>query len=119
MVVGGSLALSHASMPFVESGILASVLIMGLLVMFALRLPMPAAVALAGLFAIFHGYAHIAEMPPTASTFAYGSGFILASAALLAAGAALARLLTIARQLQWLRLFGGATAMAALLLAIS
>jgi urease accessory protein len=42
--------------------------------------------ALVGFFAVFHGHAHGAEMPETASDVAYGVGFILATAALHAAG---------------------------------
>ena len=33
-------------------------------------------------FAVFHGYAHGAEMPETASGLAYGAGFVAATAVL-------------------------------------
>ena len=42
--------------------------------------------ALAGSFAVFHGHAHGAEMPETASGLAYGVGFVMATASLHAAG---------------------------------
>jgi urease accessory protein len=42
--------------------------------------------ALVGFFAVFHGHAHGAEMPETASGLAYGVGFILATALLHASG---------------------------------
>jgi urease accessory protein len=42
--------------------------------------------ALVGLFAIFHGHAHGAEMPEDAGGLAYGAGFVLATTLLHAAG---------------------------------
>jgi urease accessory protein len=42
--------------------------------------------ALVGLFALFHGHVHGAEMPQTASGLAYGAGFVLATASLHAVG---------------------------------
>jgi urease accessory protein len=44
------------------------------------------AMAFVGCFAIFHGYAHGAEMPETVSGFEYGFGFALATALLHVAG---------------------------------
>jgi urease accessory protein len=45
--------------------------------------------ALVGVFALFHGHAHGAEMPETASGMLYGLGFMLATALLHVAGIAL------------------------------
>jgi len=89
MAVGGLLGMAHVSLPYVELGIAASVVVLGLAV--ALRLPMPttAAMALVGFFAIFHGFAHGAEMPADASVAGYAAGFILATASLHAIGIAL------------------------------
>jgi urease accessory protein len=42
--------------------------------------------AIVGLFAIFHGHAHGAEIPDTVSGFEYGIGFVLATALLHVAG---------------------------------
>ena len=55
----------------------------------AVRLPLAASMAIVGLFAMFHGYAHGAEMPETASGLNYGIGFIIATAGLHLAGIAL------------------------------
>ena len=52
-------------------------------------LPTLAAMALAGLFAIFHGHAHGAEMPRMHSGSAYAAGFMLATALLHGAGIAI------------------------------
>jgi urease accessory protein len=54
--------------------------------MFSARLPVAAGMALVGLFALFHGYAHGTEMPATASGLSYGAGFVAATLLLHAAG---------------------------------
>ncbi len=89
MAVGGALGMAQVSVPYVELGIAASVVVLGLAV--ALRLPMPTvgAMALVGFFAIFHGFAHGVEMPVDASGAGYASGFLLATAFLHGIGIAL------------------------------
>ena len=69
-------------MPFVEIGIAASVIVLGLAVAMQWNLPVAGAMALVGFFALFHGHAHGAEMPTDASGLAYGVGFVLATAIL-------------------------------------
>lgn len=86
MVVGGAIGMSGVDIPFVEIGIALSVVVLGLAVALGLNLPLVAAMALVGFFAIFHGHAHGAEMPETASGLGYGIGFVLATALLHAAG---------------------------------
>lgn len=68
--------------PFIEQGIAASVLVLGMLIVAAIRLPVGASVLLVALFALFHGHAHGSEMPATVSGFAYGAGFMLSTALL-------------------------------------
>jgi urease accessory protein len=82
MILGGALGLAAVPVPFVEPGIAASVLVLGVLIAAAVRLPLPASALLVGLFALFHGYAHGAEMPGSASGLAYGLGFVAATASL-------------------------------------
>jgi urease accessory protein len=119
MVLGGLLAWTRVQLPLVEPMILASVLVMGLVLLLALRLPTSAAMGLVGLFALFHGYAHVAEMPVDASAVRFGCGFLIGSAMLLAVGAALGRfMLTTVRQSAWVRAAGGAVAIAAMFLAL-
>ena len=83
---GGAIGTAGVAIPFVEIGIGLSVVSLGAAV--ALRCNMRVAVAMAfvGFFAIFHGYAHGAEMPDTASGIEYGLGFVLATAVLHLAG---------------------------------
>ena len=86
MALGGALGMSGAPLPWVEGGILASVLVLGALVALARRLPAAASMALVGAFAVFHGHAHGAEMPLAASPYSYGLGFALATSMLHATG---------------------------------
>ena len=82
MAVGGALGMAGVPVPFVELGIAASVIVLGAVVAFARKAPVAIAVGLVGVFAIFHGHAHGAEMPETASGFEYTLGFVLATAGL-------------------------------------
>jgi urease accessory protein len=86
MLVGGALGMAHVPIPFVEPGILASVVALGLLVALAVDLPIGVGAAIIGLFALFHGHAHGTEVPETASGIEYMAGFALATALLHAAG---------------------------------
>lgn len=79
MVVGSALGFS---LPFVELGIVASVIVLGAAVALAPRMPVALAMALAAAFAVFHGHAHGAEMPAAASALSYGLGFVSATALL-------------------------------------
>jgi urease accessory protein len=75
--------------PMVETGIAASVIVLGAIVALGIKAPLAIAMGLVGLFAIFHGHAHGAEMPLEAATGAYAAGFMLATALLHLAGIAL------------------------------
>lgn len=93
MIVGGAGGMSGVEVPFVEIGIGVSVVVLGLFVAFGLDVPVAAAMALVGLFAIFHGHAHGAEMPETASGVGYGMGFVVATALLHGTGIGLGLLI--------------------------
>ena len=71
--------MSGVTLPFVEQGIIVSVLTLGVFIAAAIRLPLVASVALVGLFALCHGHAHGAEMPPSASGLQFALGFVLAT----------------------------------------
>ena len=89
MIIGGILGMGGINVPYVEQGIAASVLVLGIFIAAAVRLPLTASIAIVGLFALFHGYAHGAEMPESVSGFAYGIGFVVATASLHLCGIAL------------------------------
>ncbi|KAB2867869.1 MAG: HupE/UreJ family protein [Bauldia sp.] len=85
MVVGYFLSLFAVPLPLVEPMILASVVALGLLIAAAIRMPVAAGAVLAGLFALFHGYAHGGELG-VAAALPFGVGFALTTALLHAAG---------------------------------
>lgn len=112
MALGGTLGIPGVGMPYLELGIGLSVVMLGAALALALAPPLAVAMALAGLFAIFHGMAHGAEMPVTASALAYGLGFITATAMLHAIGIGLG--LLAARKRRVSQFAGGAMAVAGL-----
>ncbi|MCX7784464.1 MAG: HupE/UreJ family protein [Meiothermus sp.] len=79
MALGGLLGMLGLELPLVETGILLSVFLLGGLVLFAARLPLGLSAVVVGVFALFHGHAHGAEMPPSASGLEYALGFVLAT----------------------------------------
>jgi len=101
---------SGTPLPFVEPGIAASVLVLGLLIVAAVRLPLAVSIALVGLFAIFHGHTHGTEMPATATGAAYGLGFLLSTALLHATGIAIGLLAGKAGAPRLVRYAGATTA---------
>jgi urease accessory protein len=115
MAAGGFLGISGFALPYVELGIALSIIVIGMLAAVGPKMPVAAAMALAGGFAVFHGFAHGAEMPQDASGLTYGIGFMLATALLHAAGIAacfaVAKLAT-GRGLTIARLGGGIAALA-------
>jgi urease accessory protein len=86
MAAGGALGVAGINVPFVEIGIALSVIVLGAAVAFEIKAPVAISVALVGLFAIFHGHAHGAEMPESAGGLAYAGGFMAATALLHVAG---------------------------------
>jgi len=86
MALGGTLGMAGVQVPFGEQGIVISVLTLGVLIAASAHLALAPSVILVGLFAIFHGQAHGAEMPVGASGLEYGIGFIFATALLHVCG---------------------------------
>ncbi len=90
MLVGGALGMAHVAVPLVEPGILASVVVLGLMVALAIDLPVMAGAAIIGVFALLHGHAHGTEVAATMNGLDYMAGFALATATLHALGIGLA-----------------------------
>ena len=115
MLVGGIIGMNGIELPLTELGIGISVITLGSLIALSARLPVALAVAMAGVFAIFHGFAHGAEMPVDASGLLFATGFVVATTTLHIAGIVLA--MGIARLSQSisdkvLKVSGGAVALA-------
>ena len=86
MIAGGALGMTGIALPFTDTFIVASVLALGLLISFAVRLPTLLGMLLVGLFALFHGHAHGTELPQAASAGGYAFGFVLTTLVLHGAG---------------------------------
>jgi urease accessory protein len=89
MAIGGVLGIVGLPLPRVEVGIAVSAIALGLLVTFAVRAPLALAVAAVSAFAICHGYAHGAELPPGTDAIAFSAGFVIATGLLHLSGIAL------------------------------
>jgi len=116
MLLGGVAASMGVSLPGVEFGILASVLVLGSLVAAARVAPQRVAIVLVTLFAFFHGHAHAAEMLTSGSLVPYAAGFLLSTSLLLAAGVLGGMALQKLDRTQAVRFAGGAIATAGLLM---
>ena len=90
MLLGGVLGMNGFANASVEMGIVGSVLALGIAISAAKKLPVNVAMGFTGLFALFHGLAHGAEMPQVAAPALYALGFIAATAAIHMAGVWLA-----------------------------
>jgi urease accessory protein len=88
MAFGGVLGVLGVPLHGVETGIALSAIGLGAMVAFAARPPLWVAAVLVGTFAIFHGYAHGAELPGATNPLAYGIGFVVATGLLHLCGIA-------------------------------
>jgi urease accessory protein len=88
LAAGALLGMAGIAVPAVEPMISASLLVIGLLLAARLRLPGPAAAALVGAFAVFHGVAHGVELSGDLGAVAAVTGMVAATALLHAAGLA-------------------------------
>jgi len=88
MAVGFLLGANGVTLPFVELAIGLSSVVIGAVAAWGKPMPVSAAMALVGAFAIFHGHAHGAEMPANAGGLQFALGFMTATALLHVAGIA-------------------------------
>jgi urease accessory protein len=88
MGAGAAAGMAGLHVPGLESGIALSVLLTGVLVAAAVKLPAWAGATLLGCFALLHGNAHGLELPHAASA----AGYLGMSALLLGAGRLLGKL---------------------------
>ena len=90
MAAGAAAGFAGIKVPLAEAGVMASVFMLGGLVMAAVRVPIVTAMVVVGWFAILHGYAHALEAPGE-DPGRYILGFLAATALLHAAGLGLGR----------------------------
>ena len=89
MAFGGFLGLIGVPLPGVEIGIALSGVLLGAVVLLEFKAPLWIAAALVGVFGLYHGHAHGAELPPGEDGLLYSLGFVLATGALHATGIAI------------------------------
>jgi urease accessory protein len=119
MTAGWFLGSSGTRIPWVEQGIAASVLVMGLMIAIAARPPLALPITMAATFAMFHGHAHGIEQPQNGGWGGYLAGFTGATVLLHAAGIGISQILAAApRTRPLLRLAGGGIALAGVLVAL-
>ncbi len=86
MTCGSLLAVSDISVPFVEPGILTSILVLGLMITFAAKLHVAAGASLIAVFALLHGYMHGVMLAADIEALRFLVGLSLATASLHLAG---------------------------------
>lgn len=111
MVVGAALGMLVVPFPPVETGIALSVVTLGAMVLFAIRARILIACAVVASFALFHGYAHGAELPAAADPVGYSAGFVLSTGLLHVTGIALGLLGKVSWGTVALRAGGGVIAL--------
>jgi urease accessory protein len=118
MIAGFGLGVAGASLPMAEMLILASLVVLGLALVFDLRPPLWVAAPLIALFAVGHGFAHGSELPAGGEADYFAAGFILSTIFLHASGIGIARFAFQSRRLGQ-TIGAGATITAAALLWVS
>jgi len=116
MAAGGLLGMGGVAVPGIETGIGASVAVLGLMIALAARPPLTVAIGLVALFAVFHGHAHGTELPAAASPVLYGLGFVAATAILHMIGLGIGQVLKLPRGQLAVRAGGAAIAVAGVFL---
>ncbi len=86
MVLGALIATEGYALPYAEVSVGGSVLVLGLLVAFAVKMPAWGGLPIIALFAAAHGYAHGLEIPGGSGLAAYAMGFVTATVMLHLAG---------------------------------
>jgi len=115
MAFGGILGIIGVPLPSVEIGIAVSALVLGLMVALAVKPHLAVAAVMVGAFAIFHGYAHGAELPDGGNAVAYSAGFVIATGFLHLCGIAIGLLTRWPAGVTAVRLTGSAIAIAGLI----
>jgi len=116
MAAGGVLWFTGIPLPYVEHGILASILLLGALLAAAAKPGLSVAGPIIALCALFHGHAHGAELPTGGSATTYALGVVVSTALLHLSGLGIGLACERLKQTTFARVAGGATACCALAL---
>ena len=89
MAMGAMMGLLGIAVPGVEIGIALSAIVLGAMILAEVRPKLAVAIAIVGIFAIFHGHAHGTELPEGQSGLLYSMGFVIATGCLHGVGIAI------------------------------
>jgi urease accessory protein len=117
MALGGVAGILGLPLAGIELGVTVSVLVLGSMIALDRRPPLWAAFLIVAFFAVFHGYAHGAELPGKAGAIAYCAGFVLATGLIHLTGIGIGFVVKLPHGTQLLRAGGSAIAAAGLFLA--
>lgn len=119
MIIACILAVMGLHVPFMEQGIVLSVIALGILLAAASKFSTPICAVMVAAFAFFHGAAHGSEMPAELSSVMFVIGFSAASMILHVAGIALNSILPTVNNHIITRIAGGVIALTGLSMAIA
>ncbi len=111
MAFGGVLGVAGVPMPGVEVGIALSALVLGVLVALQARIGLSVAMVVVGLFGLFHGHAHGAEIPGAVNPGTFALGFVVGTGLLHTVGILLGLLRSVRGGAQVLQAGGGGIAL--------
>jgi urease accessory protein len=117
MALGGVAGILGLPLIGIELGVTVSVLVLGSMIALDRRPPLWAAFLIVSFFAVFHGYAHGAELPGKTGAVAYSAGFVTATGLIHLTGIGIGFVVKLPHGAKLLRAGGGAIAAAGLLLA--
>jgi urease accessory protein len=86
MACGAFLALVGLGLPWVETGIALSAVVLGAAIVAEARPPLAVSILIVSVFAVFHGHAHGTELPADQDGLAYSVGFVVSTGLLHACG---------------------------------
>jgi urease accessory protein len=116
MALGGVAGILGLPLLGIEFGIAVSVIVLGSMIALDRRPPLWAALLIVSFFAVFHGYAHGAELPGKTGAVAYSAGFVTATGLIHLTGIGIGFVVKLPHGVKMLRAGGGAIAAAGVLL---
>ncbi len=119
MAMGGVMGILALPLPSIELGIALSVVVLGGVILASVKPPLWASILIVSFFALFHGYAHGAELPQQSDPLPYSVGFVVATGLIHIAGILIGFVTRLPHGMLALRAGGGAIAATGIFLLIS
>jgi urease accessory protein len=117
MALGGVAGILGVPLIGIELGVTLSVIVLGSMIALDRRPPLWAAFLIVSFFAVFHGYAHGAELPGKTGAVAYSAGFVTATGLIHLTGIGIGFVVKLPHGVKMLRAGGSAIAAAGVFLA--